>query len=637
MATELLQENYEFNAPPRVVQKQKYREDIRDSCNIMWDKRVIRGNTYSSILNKSEPMIQTTMKRIQQTKVVTEKKEDETIHDEETQTDPNVEELTDKPPRHQKESQTEFIIEKVVLRLFMKEKTGIDQETQVWDDGELFNFEYEAEPILQVLVKKTLDLSRMEVLQEEELREMKEKQEYYQKLKQMEMAEQDRLEEKELQIFNENLLLKNKYQNQTNRNIKIHEKLVSRALSKQYLQKCVRQTIQKLNENGYFRDPVETQLIVEYLPWIFQDVNQELLQTDQINQEYQKMIEEIDHQMFELHSLTQASERNRRQSILQERERQRIAKEEADRQRRERRKIRLEKERRQKLRDTVQEQLIMKGEEREWFTLISDIDGYYSGTNTIGYLGGIIGQFIITINALKQLGETIEDLSELIQSTIIALPESSMIEIGLKEQVEQMLAEIEPELTLATLPEQLSQGIENAIKQNITYSIQQFWDKFDFIQNASQISDIVIKILFENRQKIKWTKIKGQVDLFKIPCLVKLQPSMDNLQFHPKSGKTRVERSPEDEATEEEIINPKNLGEAIVDTKVTAFIPQNEELQTAVIHNVAEFQLRRLLVQQIGDQDIPWQVNFTDKCQQLEAQIIETINPQLPQLDVYQY
>ena len=48
---------------------------------------------------------------------------------------------------------------------------------------------------------------------------------------------------------------------------------------------------------------------------------------------------------------------------------------------------------------------------------------------------------------------------------------------------------------------------------------------------------------------------------------------MDNLQFHPKSGKTRVEKLPEDEATEEEIINPKNLGEAIVDTKVTAFIP----------------------------------------------------------------
>ncbi|CAD8199321.1 unnamed protein product [Paramecium pentaurelia] len=636
MATELLQENYEFNAPPRVVQKMKYRED-REACNIMWDKRVIRGNTYSSVLNKSEPTMQTTIKRIQNTKVVTEKKEDETIHDEETQTDPNVEELTDKPPRHLKETQTEFIIEKVVPRLYMKEKTGIDEETQVWDDGELFNFEYEAEPILQVLVRKTLDLSRMEVLQEEELREMKEKQEHYQKLKQMEMAEQDRLEKKEQQLYNENIKLKQQFHNQKQRDIKTHEKLVSRASAKKYLQKCVNLALQQLELSGYFRDPVEIQLVSEYLPWIYQDVTNELQNSNNILVEYNQMLDNIDDNMFQLHTNTLSSERNRRQSILDERERQRIAKEEADRQRREKRKIRLEKERRQKLKETVQEQLISKGEEKEWFNLISDIDGYYQGTNTIGYLGGIIGQFVIIINALQQVGETIEDISELITNSIAALPEGTIIEVGLREQIDQMLADIEPELTLATLPEQLTQGIENAIKSNIVYSLQQYWTQFEFLQNVNQIIDLVIKNLFENRPKIKWSKIKGQVDFQKIPCIVKLQPGMESLRFHPKSGKTRVEKSVEDEATEEEIINPQNLGEAVVDTKATAFIPQNEEIQIAVIHNVAEFHLRNLIVQQIGEQDIPWLVNFTDKCQKLETQIIETLNPQIPQLEVQQY
>lgn len=56
----------------------------------------------------------------------------------------------------------------------MKVKTGVDKETQVWDDGELFNFEYEVEPILLVIVGKTLEVSRMEVLEEEELKEMDE-------------------------------------------------------------------------------------------------------------------------------------------------------------------------------------------------------------------------------------------------------------------------------------------------------------------------------------------------------------------------------------------------------------------------------------------------------------------------------
>jgi hypothetical protein len=50
----------------------------------------------------------------------------------------------------------------------------LDRETQVWDDGELFNFDYEVEPILQVVIGKTLEASRLEVLEEEELREMKE-------------------------------------------------------------------------------------------------------------------------------------------------------------------------------------------------------------------------------------------------------------------------------------------------------------------------------------------------------------------------------------------------------------------------------------------------------------------------------
>lgn len=39
----------------------------------------------------------------------------------------------------------------------------------------------------------------------------------------------------------------------------------------------------------------------------------------------------------------------------------------------------------------MQELLIAKGEEKECLSLISDIDGYYQGTNTIGYLGGLIG------------------------------------------------------------------------------------------------------------------------------------------------------------------------------------------------------------------------------------------------------
>ena len=55
----------------------------------------------------------------------------------------------------------------------MPRKTGVDKKTLV-EDNELFEFEADVEPILSVLCGKTLEIARMEVLEEEELREMKE-------------------------------------------------------------------------------------------------------------------------------------------------------------------------------------------------------------------------------------------------------------------------------------------------------------------------------------------------------------------------------------------------------------------------------------------------------------------------------
>ena len=55
----------------------------------------------------------------------------------------------------------------------MPRKKGVDKKTLV-EDNELFLFDDEVEPILSVLCGKTLEVSRMEVLEEEELREMQE-------------------------------------------------------------------------------------------------------------------------------------------------------------------------------------------------------------------------------------------------------------------------------------------------------------------------------------------------------------------------------------------------------------------------------------------------------------------------------
>lgn len=52
-------------------------------------------------------------------------------------------------------------------------KRGCDAKTLV-EDNELFIFDHDVEPILSVLCGKTLESARMEVLEEEELRVMRE-------------------------------------------------------------------------------------------------------------------------------------------------------------------------------------------------------------------------------------------------------------------------------------------------------------------------------------------------------------------------------------------------------------------------------------------------------------------------------
>ena len=63
-------------------------------------------------------------------------------------------------------------MEVAILRHKLPVHSGVDKNTQIWD-GELFDFDYESVPILKVLIGKTMELSRLEVLEEEELKKMK--------------------------------------------------------------------------------------------------------------------------------------------------------------------------------------------------------------------------------------------------------------------------------------------------------------------------------------------------------------------------------------------------------------------------------------------------------------------------------
>lgn len=78
----------------------------------------------------------------------------------------------------------------------MPAKTGCDAATEILD-GELFDFDTEVQPIIEVLVSRTLEQALVEVLHEEEIAEMKQQQQKILALREAELAELRRLEQEE--------------------------------------------------------------------------------------------------------------------------------------------------------------------------------------------------------------------------------------------------------------------------------------------------------------------------------------------------------------------------------------------------------------------------------------------------------
>ena len=84
------------------------------------------------------------------------------------QTEMYLEELELKIPTDSATTQTDVFMDRAPSPVYVPMKSGMDATTQIYE-GELFDFDLEVEPILEVLVGKVLEQSLMEVLEEDEL------------------------------------------------------------------------------------------------------------------------------------------------------------------------------------------------------------------------------------------------------------------------------------------------------------------------------------------------------------------------------------------------------------------------------------------------------------------------------------
>lgn len=257
-------------APVKGGAKAKYRDEneqqLDNPSNIMHDARVIRGNTYSAKqgdLSQSKEPGRKGPRAGKDRKFIGKRASspapvDGRVHGG-MQTDDFLEELTDRPIEVDVETQTLQFMDRPPSPLFVRAVTGRDADTQILP-GDLFNFDLEVGPILEVLVGKTIHLSMLELVQEEELEAIRLQQEEFAAIRNIELAEVQRLEaearrkaqEKERRIAQEKQRVEDRK--------KLDEKIAARAFSRQYLGSLHTSVFEDLQSEGIFYDPVEKEV-----------------------------------------------------------------------------------------------------------------------------------------------------------------------------------------------------------------------------------------------------------------------------------------------------------------------------------------------------------------------------------------
>ena len=251
-----------------VKAKGKYRDDDATSAdgagNLMSDPRVVRGSTYAAkVTTQDDRKMSKAPRRMRRGMGGTRRSGTPPPvpgrSHMDMQTDDVLEELTDKPVELDMETQTPAVYDRPPSPLFVKAKIGHDMETQIMT-GDLFNFELEVEPILEVLVGKTLHVSMLEIMQEEELSAIALQQAEFETVRNIELAEVQRLEadikrkaqEKERRVEQES---KRKISRRA-----LEEKIAARSFSQQYLGSLHQGVFDTLIEEGFLYDPVRKEV-----------------------------------------------------------------------------------------------------------------------------------------------------------------------------------------------------------------------------------------------------------------------------------------------------------------------------------------------------------------------------------------
>ena len=135
---------------------------------------------------------------------------------------------------------------------YVPKKTGIDRITEI-GDYDLFDYDREVQPILNVLLTKTVEQALLEVEEETELQEIRKfKAEYRKRQEDLRSDWEEEVKREISRIKQKNKAL-NKARMRREQQIKTMHKLQCLNISKRFLNNCFMSTMTHLAENCYWR------------------------------------------------------------------------------------------------------------------------------------------------------------------------------------------------------------------------------------------------------------------------------------------------------------------------------------------------------------------------------------------------
>lgn len=268
-------DGYTFSSRPRAVSSKKKFRNL--GASIMHDPRVVRGNTYRKpgpaaisgpqiSQNNKTRFIKPTKQSIFDVKpalskfipvdvssFLVENKQAVEVVEVDTQTN----EFEERPPTPD----------------YIPKKTGVDASTQIEPADQLFDFDAEIGPLLEVVVSKTMEQSLLEVEEEEELKRIRRRQ---QELMENKMRQRQKIHELELQkrlewdAKQERVVQE---QDRVQKETVVYRKVGSLNLMKNMVNSLRDQVYDTLVETGFFRNPTEVEVKQLFMPWLYESAS----------------------------------------------------------------------------------------------------------------------------------------------------------------------------------------------------------------------------------------------------------------------------------------------------------------------------------------------------------------------------